>query len=182
MRRFIVSVVAAVTAVGLGCGTSALAAPAANVSFFTGADGTAHWGPQKSAIVLSETTTPGAYAGASLMHVGAVAPTDAPIFTQQDTVNEAGGGSPRLVIAFADGGNIDGYRLLMSTDPQSTPLQWDSNGGSAGFLYGKDYATALADHGGSPVVAVYLVTDSGWEGLAYTNTITNVMYGDNAYA
>ena len=182
MRRFIVGVVAALTALGFGAGTSVLAAPAANVSFFKGADGNAHWAPQQSAIILSETTTPGAYAGAMLMHVGDEAPSAAPTFTQQDSVSEASGGSPRLVIAFADGGTIYGYRLAMSTSEQNGPLQWDSTGGTAGFLYNAPYDVAVADHAGSSVVAAYLVTDSGWEGQAYTNTITDVTYGDNTYA
>lgn len=180
MRKVLIALIAAVSAAALGGGT-ALAEPADNVSFFHGADGNAHWAPQHSAIVLSETTTPGAYAGAMLMHVGSEAPKDAPNFTQVDSLTEASGGSPRLVIAFGDGGTITGYRLSMSTDPQSTPLQWDSMGGTAGFLYNAGYAAAVADHSGG-VVAAYVVTDSGWEGQAYTNWISDITYGDATFA
>lgn len=179
MRRFVISIVLALTASGLGAGSSVLAAPAANISFFTGADGSAHWAPRQSAIILSETTTPGAYAGAMLMHVGSTAPEEAPSFSQRDTVTEAGGGSPRLVIAFADGGTIYGYRLSMDTNLQDSALQWDS---TAPFAYNAGYDSALALHSSSSVVAAYLVTDSGWEGQAYTNTITDISYGDNTYA
>lgn len=180
MRRVVIAVFGALLAVGLSVG-SALADPAANISFFHGADGTAHWGPQQGAIVLSETTTPGAYAGALLMHVASVAPATPPSFEQTDTVNESGAGSPRLVILFGDGGTITGYRLFMSTAPQNSPLQWDSMGGRAGFLYNAGYAAAVADHSGG-VVAAYVVTDSGWEGEAYTNSISHITYGHNTYA
>ena len=181
MKRFLVGLmVAAMATIGLGS-VSAFAAPAQNVSFFAANSGSAHWAPNQSAIMLSETTAPGAYAGAQLMNIGATAPEKAPNFTQQDTVDEPSGASPRFVIAFADGGTIIGYRLQMSTTPQNDPLQWDSMAGHAGYLYNSTYALAVADHSGS-VMAAYLVTDSGWEGLAYTNTITNVTYGDNTYA
>jgi hypothetical protein len=181
MKRFLVGLMVATTAtIGFGS-VSAFAAPAQNVSFFAHGSGNAHWAPNQSAIMLSETTAPGAYAGAQLMNIGAIAPEAAPNFTQLDTVNENGGGSPRFVIAFADGGTIVGYRLQMSTLTQSDGLHWDSMGGDAGFLYNTTYALAVADHSGS-VMAAYLVTDSGWEGLAYTNTITNVTYGENTYA
>jgi hypothetical protein len=179
MRRFMVGIFAALTAVGFGAGPSVLAAPAANVSFFAGADASAHWAPRQSAIVLSETTTAGAYAGAMLMHVGDAAPGDAPSFAQKDSVDQAGGGSPRLVLDFADGGTIYGYRLNMSEDSQTSPLQWDS---TSPFAYNAGYEGAKALHAGSTVVAVYLVTDSGWEGAAYTNTITDISYGGNTYA
>jgi hypothetical protein len=182
MRKVVVGMVAALAAISFGAGTSVLAAPADNVSFFHGEDGSAHWGPNQSHILLSETTTLGAYAGAVLMHVGATAPLTAPSFNDVDSINENGGGSPRLVIAFADGGTIVGYRLQMEVTMQTSDLQWDSMQGTAGFLYGKSYTVALADHNGSPVVAAYLVTDSGWEGSAYTNTITNVTYDGNTYA
>jgi len=179
MKRFLVSsMVAAVAAIGFG-GVAAFAGPAQNISFFHGADGSAHWAPQQAAIVLSETTTPGAYAGAQLMHIDSTAPLVAPSFKDVDNVIGDGGGSPRLVIAFADGGIVMGYRLQMSTSPQSDPLQWDS---MVPFRYNVGYEAALAAHSGSPVVAAYLVTDSGWEGHAYTNTISNVTYGDNTYA
>lgn len=181
MRKLFIGLAMALAAIGFGAG-SALADPAANISFFTGADGSAHWAPHQSAIILSETTTSGAYAGAMLMHVGDTAPTDAPFFEQQDSIDGNGGGSPRLVIAFADGGTIYGYRLSMSTQFQHSDLQWDSTGGTSGFLYGTTYGAALADHNESAVVAAYVVTDSGWEGQAYTNTITDITYGDNTYA
>jgi len=179
MKRFLIGLmVAAMATIGLGS-VSAFAAPAQNVSFFAHGSGSAHWAPNQSAIMLSETAAPGAYAGAQLMNIGATAPAEAPSFTQQDTVNEPSGASPRFVIAFADGGTIIGYRLYMSTTLQNDPLQWDS---MAPYHYNATYEGALAAHSGSPVVAAYLVTDSGWEGLAYTNTITNVTYGENTYA
>jgi|SRR5579859_2460184 len=180
MRRILIALFAAVSAIGFAGGT-ALADPGANVSFFHGADGTAHWAPQQGAIVLSETTTPGAYAGAMLMHVGPTAPVVAPNFAQMDTVTEAGGGSPRLVLLFGDGGTVYGYRFAMSTSQQSDPLHWDSTGGTSGFISNGDYSTEIADHTGG-VVAAYVVTDSGWEGQSYTNLISNIKYGDNTYA
>ncbi|HET7421259.1 MAG TPA: hypothetical protein VFL27_12855 [Candidatus Dormibacteraeota bacterium] len=63
-------------------------------------------------------------------------------------------------------------------DPYGT-LHWDSLGP---FRYDVGYDAAVAAHNGSQVVAAYLVTDSGWEGLPYTNSITNVSYGGNTYA
>jgi hypothetical protein len=180
MRRILIALFAAVSAVGFA-GGSALADPGANVSFFHGADGTAHWAPQQSAIVLSETTTPGAYAGTMLMHVSSIAPIAAPNFTQIDTVDEAGGGSPRLVLLFGDGGTVVGYRLAMSTTSQSDPLHWDSMAGTSGFIYNGDYSSEVNDHTGG-VVAAYVVTDSGWEGKSYTNLISNITYGTNTYA
>jgi hypothetical protein len=181
MRRILIALFAAVSAVGFAGGT-ALADPAANVSFFHGGDGTAHWAPQQGAIVLSETTTPGAYAGAMLMHVASTAPAVAPNFTQVDTTDEASGGSPRLVLLFGDGGTVYGYRLAMSTATQSDALHWDSTGGASGFIYNGDYSVEVADHNGSPVVAAYVVTDSGWEGQSYTNFISDITYGDSTYA
>ena len=67
----------------------------------------------------------------------------------------------------------------MSQTAHPGVVQWDSTNPT---LYGVTYSAAAAAHSESTVVAAYLVTDSGWEGTAYTNTITDVMYGNNTYA
>lgn len=183
MRKYLIGVLLAGAASLIVTGPAlAKEGPKPGVSFFAANGATAGWAANKSAIVLSEpafnlSTGPTAYAGATLKGIGTTAPlaTDPPSFAVSSDTSLPSGGSPRLVIEFSDGGNIDGYYRSMN-DSNPADMLWDSQGGSSGYIYGKDYATALAAHTGQEVTSAFIVTDSGWEG-AYTNTITSVHYG-----
>jgi hypothetical protein len=162
--------------------SSALAAPSprSTMTLFAGGGATAGW-IKNSTLQLNETPT--GYAGARIDDVNPAFPLQAPSFDERSTMSmSADGGSPRLVMELSDGGTIYLYNPETFLVPEPA-TQWDSTGGTAGFLYGVDYATAKADHPNATVTAVFIVTDSGWlkGGISYTNLITNIQYGGVVY-
>lgn len=179
MRKYLIGALLA-GAASLFAAGPALAKGDGDLSFFTAGGATAAWSAHKAQVVFNEPADPSAYAGATLKGIGTVVPATAPSFTVTSNTPEASGGSPRLVIQFTDGSSIDGYYLTMN-DTNPADMQWDSNGGTSGYLYNAGYDTALADHSDQTVASAYLVTDSGWEGTAYTNNITSLVYADKSF-
>lgn len=97
-----------------------------------------------------------------------------------------GGGSPRLVVDFSDGGSID----LNAVTPL-TPGQWvhmdamsgavDNNGGTCGYGYQVSWSTALSCHSGASVNDAFVVVDSGW--IAPMNVqVDNLTLNDTTYS
>lgn len=100
--------------------------------------------------------------------------------------NGGGGGSPRLVVDFSDGGSIDLNPVTMLT-----PGQWvhmdamsgavDNNGGSCGYLYQASWSTVLTCHSGATVEDAFLVVDSGW--IAPMNVqVDNLVLNNRTYS
>ena len=130
------------------------------------------------------------FAGINLHHVPAIPPVAPPSFDFKADKTAGSGGSPRLVVRFADGGNIQ-LRPLSWTqnvwtsegpvtgssvaDPLS-PTNWESNGGICGFTFEVTYATALACHPAAVVISAFIVSDSGWLSAPYVNRIDNIQY------
>jgi len=80
------------------------------------------------------------------------------------TVTGASGGSPRLVIVFSDGGNINLRPLAWVANAWTregsgtTTSDWDNSGGTCGFLYEQTYDVVTACHTGTTVAAAFVVT------------------------
>jgi hypothetical protein len=91
-------------------------------------------------------------------------------FSYKPDTTGAGGGSPRLVIQFSDGGSADlrplnwtaGVWELVDGLAPSANTGWDNYGGSCGFLYNTTWAGVLACHVGTSITGIFLVNDSGW--------------------
>jgi hypothetical protein len=86
---------------------------APSVSFFHGGSGSAHWGKVDATgdadgfSMELDVPNPASYGGIRLLHqAGTTAPATAPSFDFMSTISGLSGGSPRLVITFSDGGNI----------------------------------------------------------------------------
>jgi hypothetical protein len=175
-----------------------------SVSFFAGhvgpvASGSAHWtnatsndtDPFSVEIDVPEGGTPAngysSFAGINFHHLPPAAPANAPSFDFKADRNGASGGSPRLVIVFNDGGNINLRPLnwvqdrWISEGPGPTPdplaaTNWDNSGGTCGFLYEMTYDTVKACHAAAAVTAAFIVSDSGWLNAPYKNWIDNIQY------
>lgn len=130
------------------------------------------------------------FAGINFHHVPALPPANPPSFDYMSDRSGGSGGSPRLVIRFADGGNIQLRPLSWtqnvwisegpvtgssSPDPLAT-TNWENNGGTCGFLYEVTYYAALACHPAPVVTSAFIVSDSGWLNAPYTNWIDNIQY------
>jgi hypothetical protein len=179
---------AAVTVAVGGAPAFAGSHPSHSVSFFHGGAGSAGWSkdtsndadPYSIKLVVPDATS---YAGASLHNVaGRPAPAAAPSFDFRSTVGGPSGGSPRLVIAFSDGGNINLRPLTWVantwTHEDGNSTDWDNKGGTAGCpSYEQTYATLVACHPGATVTSVIVVSDSGFlYPSGYTNYIDNISY------
>jgi len=161
-----------------------------SLSFFQGGNGTATWmageshsGGDNMAVALSVPGfSPPDYAGIFFHRAGGAAPTDPPSFWFKSSVaNTGSGGSPRLVLLFSDGGTGELRPLFWTGDWQlvdGATTDWDNNGGTCGFRYGVNYADVLGCHSAAFVVAVFIVTDSGWMAAPYTHLIDDIsLYG-----
>ena len=176
--------------------SSAAASNGIRVSFFAGhagpvADGSAHWTTAASndsdpfSIQLDVPEGTGSpdffssFAGIQLHHVPSTAPAAPPAFDFMADKVAASGGSPRLVMQFSDGGDME-LRPLAWTTTWSTEsgasTDWDVHSPSCPFLFETTYATGLACHAGASVTSVFIVTDSGWLSAPYTNWIDNIQY------
>ena len=176
-----------------------------SVSFFAGhigpvRSGSAHWTNQDSndsdqfsvEIDVPEGGTPNngfsSFAGINFHHVPAKPPANAPSFDFKADRSGDSGGSPRLVMVFSDGGNINLRPLTWIQDtwtseggPNPTPdpsaaTNWDSVGGPCVFRFEQTYQAALACHPGATVTAAFIVSDSGWLNAPYKNWIDNIQY------
>ncbi|HVB43654.1 MAG TPA: hypothetical protein VNF47_13245 [Streptosporangiaceae bacterium] len=199
--RYLAIILSLLGLAGIGSAMPAMAAArnSISVSFFGGADGpvangSAHWTRAASndgdpfSVLIDVPQGVGApdfyssYGGIEFHHVaGTPPPATPPSFDFMSTVSGASGGSPRLVINFSDGGNIDLRPLTWTANTWTTEsgssTDWDNGGGSCGSLYEQTYATVIACHAGATVTSAYIVSDSGWlYPSGYQNYIDNITY------
>lgn len=118
----------------------------------------------------------GSYAGFNYTSPPATAPGTAPSFEFSSTLSGAAGGSPRLVIAFANGDYI------YAAPTAWTAGAWSAVGGSASDWYDAGlggcaaqsevtYAQALACSHGSSVSNAYLVADNPSTATLYVDDV-----------
>ena len=177
--------------------TSAAAKTGISISFFAGADGpvangSAHWttatsndaDPFSVQIDVPEGTgSPNffsSFGGVELHHVPAAAPATPPAFDFRADKSAASGGSPRLVIQFSDGGDMElrplTWTAMTWTHEDGSSTDWDVHSPTCPFLFETTYVAGLACHAGASVTAVFIVSDSGWLSAPYTNWIDNIQY------
>ena len=179
-----------------------------SVSFFAGhigpvsPSGSAHWTNTTSddsdaysvEIDIPAGGTPAngfsSFAGINFHHLPALPPANAPSFDFKPDRAALSGGSPRLVIRFSDGGNInlrpldwvaqqwtsEGPMTSASVQDPAFATNWDNNGGTCGFLFETTYATARSCHAAATVVSAFIVSDSGWLNGPYVQWIDNIQY------
>jgi hypothetical protein len=111
----------------------------------------------------------GAYGGAFRTHLETTNPSDYSVLSYDFVANQTGssGGSPRMHVAFSDGGSADLRPVSWTADQWThvdgmTGTNWDNYGGSCGFTYGTDWSTVVACHTGATVTGISVVNDSGW--------------------
>lgn len=191
MRKALLAGVVAMVAIAMTVPASA----DVSESFFSGgADASAGWvaftpappGSGEDASIALEVNSPDGYAGVEISGVGTAAPATPPSFAFRSNATNAGsGGSPRLVIGFDDGGNMQLRPLSWTADTWVTidgaitdsTQGWDNAGGSCGFLYNTTYATALGCHSGANVTSLFVVSDSGWlHAGGYIHYIDDISY------
>jgi hypothetical protein len=169
--------------------TRARAAVAVN-TFFFGGQGSASWSaaadaPGDTDGQAIQLTVPNAasYTGVDLQNEAAAAPTLAPSFWFLSSVSGPAQASPRLVIAFSDGGYIDLHPAAWTagtwTKVDGATSSWDDPGQSpCPALTGVSYQQALACHlaDGANVSDLYLVSDAS-TASGYVNYIDDISYG-----
>jgi len=175
---------------------NASAAPGISVSFFAGADGpvasgSAHWTTATSndadsfSMELDVPDGVGApsffssFAGIDLHHISSAAPATPPSYDFMADKVAASGGSPRLVMQFSDGGDMELRPLVWTTTwthENGASTDWDVHSPTCPFLFEATYAAGLTCHAGASVTAAFIVTDSGWLSAPYTNWIDNIQY------
>lgn len=177
--------------------SGASASPGISVSFFAGhvgpvANGSARWTTAASndsdpfSIQLDVPDGTGApdffssFAGIQLHHVSSTAPATPPAFDFMADKVAASGGSPRLVMQFSDGGDMELRPLAWTahtwTTEDGASTDWDIHSPTCPFVFETTYAAGLACHAGASVTSVFIVTDSGWLSAPYTNWIDNIQY------
>jgi hypothetical protein len=179
-RRLVVGSVASLAVVAAAA--SAFAAPrtSAHTSFFSGGAGSAGWvttqaedGDGFSAQLNVPDSS--SYAGIDL-HPAAALPSSEPSFwvAQTGTVS---GGSPRLVIASADGCYATEYVVDQASDGSwQQANQWDL-AGSCGYAYNAGYTGVETAFAGRAVSDAYVVDDT-YQSAGHTSWIDNISYGD----
>jgi hypothetical protein len=169
--------------------TRARAAVAVN-TFFSGGQGSGLWSGAADAPgdidgQAIQLTVPNAssYAGVDLQNEAAAPPTLAPSFWFLSSVSGPAQASPRLVIAFSDGGYIDLHPAAWTagtwTKVDGAAARWDDpGGGQCAALTGVSYEQALACHvaDGASVSDLYIVSDASTAN-GYVNYIDDVSYG-----
>lgn len=185
------------SAVALMLTLPSAAAAAVSEEFFQGGHASAGWttldpGPPGATETQSIALTVVAdnasdfddFAGVRFHGLEGAAPAAAPSFAFQSSESDPGsGGSPRLVMRFDDGGDMQ-LRPLSWQAGQWVTVDgegdnWDVTGGSCGFRFAASYASGLACHSGAAVTSVFLVSDSGWfHPGGYTHYIDDVAYGE----
>jgi hypothetical protein len=123
------------------------------------------------------------FAAIQFLDVPPAAPATPPSFAFMPSVSGASGGSPRLVIAFDDGGTISLEALSWNAGAWSTVqgagANWEVDGTVPGCTpgEGQTYAAALACHqaDGSHVTEAYVIADGAVSG-GYTVDVDDVSY------
>jgi hypothetical protein len=173
MKKIFAAMTAALMMVAL-VSSSVMAAPAAQWKTFGDAvwvnqTGNPGWG------LVTSSDASGTYGGIQLRNgPTSLASITAASFDFNANQTGASGGSPRLVFALSDGGNIQLRPLTWTANSWATEdgfgagtNDWDTSGGSCGSLYGTTWATAAACAVGATITSIFLVNDSGW---AYPTT------------
>lgn len=167
-----------------------------NIHFFSGEQSAAHWTPKESSdadrmsIELQVGPTVGSsFAGFVLNRVeGTPPPEREPYFFHKEDRAGPSGGSPRLVLHFGGGNNIQlrpdnwltGWTKVGEGDGDGN---WDVSGGICGFRYDVTYQEALACHPGALLQSVFLVTDSNWlYQSGYTNWVDQLQYDGHVFS
>jgi len=177
-----------VAAAGNSCSSEKADPNTASISFFSSQNANANWTKTEpppgdtdpwSVELTVGPANPTGFAGACLRGFeGLPAPPNAPSYDFKSSTIGPSLGSPRLVVEFSDGGNIqlrplfwlDGVWIKEGLDIGPTMLDWDNSGGSCGFLYEQHYQVVKACHTGFNITQVFVVSDSG---AAYPNGYTN---------
>ncbi|HET7467623.1 MAG TPA: hypothetical protein VFL29_13260 [Candidatus Dormibacteraeota bacterium] len=168
-----------------------------SISFFSGAvgpvaSGSAHWTNTASndadpfSVQIDVSDGSGApnffssFGGIDFHHVPASAPATPPAFDFMADKSAASGGSPRLVIQFSDGGDMELRPLAWTattwTHEDGSSTDWDVHSPTCPFVFETSYAAGLACHAGASVTGAFIVSDSGWLSAPYTNWIDNIQY------
>jgi hypothetical protein len=192
MRRRIPMLVAATSAAALAIAPAwgASGRTAQSESFFASGNAAAHWDNSQADSdgdgwsQTYEVQDASSFAGTTLHHVeGRPAPQNSPSYWfKSDAAHNgfASAGAPRLVVEFADGGNIELRPLTWSSswteEGADQSKDWDNNGGTCGFEFEQDYQTVRACHGDSLVTAAFIVTDAPYG--PYQLWIDQVQYDD----
>jgi hypothetical protein len=182
MGAVVISVLLAVVSLTATAGATPAHPPMGNkAAFFTGGSGTAGWVNGNDSLVSSDiegkvmqlSSPDGSSYGGFVGHAIdglAIESITALSYDYQVTTPSwtgAGGGSPRLVVEFSDGGNV----ALNPVTALSTGT-WvhmdamtgfvDNGGGTCGYRYQATWENAAACHTGAKVSDAFLVNDSGW--------------------
>jgi hypothetical protein len=150
-------------------------------AFFTGGTGRAGWvnGNDGAAPgdtdgkVMSLTSPDGSsYGGFAAHAIDGVDVSDITALSYDFDVTSpdwsgGGGGSPRLVVEFSDGGNVALNPVTSLTSGTWVHMDAmtgavDNEGGSCGFQYQISWSDAAACHAGESVTDAFVVVDSGW--------------------
>ena len=160
--------------------------------FFVGGDGTAGWVNSDGGKV-AQLSSPdgGSYAGFQGRGIDGVNVAGITALSYDFRVTTpgwtgGGGGSPRLVVEFSDGGDIALTPVTSLTSGQWVHMDAitgavDSSGGTCGYRYQATWTDAAACHSGTTVVEAFVVNDSGW--LApLTLQVDNVTLNTSVYS
>jgi hypothetical protein len=131
-----------------------------------------------SAAALAIAPAWGASGGRTAQSESFFATGNAAAHWDNSTSNDNDPFSPRLVIVFADGGNIQLRPLFWNsswTHEDGNSNDWDDVGGTCGALYEQSYDAVKACHPDQQVTAAYIVTDAPY--APYKMWIDNVQYG-----
>jgi hypothetical protein len=167
-------------------------------TFFTGGSGTGGWATGNDALVpgdrdgkVVQLSSPdgSSWAGFQGHALDGLALSSVSALSYDFAITSAwsggGGGSPRLVVALSDGGNV----ALNSVDPSLTTGTWVhmdaiggavDNSGGCGYLYQASWNDAVACHPGATVTDAYVVVDSGWM-APMTVQVDNVTMNSTVY-
>ena len=175
---------------------AAASAATTHISFFSGGTSSVAWEnftpaapgstePQSIKLQVHATSASDFddFAGVQLLGVAGAAPATAPSYDFISNQTGGSGGSPRLVMEFSDGGDMELRPLSLTAGSwvheSGASNDWDNHGGSCGFLFETSYPAALACHTGATVTAVFAVNDSGWlyPGSDLTFHLDNIAYG-----
>ena len=123
-----------------------------------------------------------AAARARFVGINGAAPAAPPSFDFKVFTVGGSGGSVRLVVRFADGGQIELRPVSLDanvwTHIDGSSDDWDSAGGACSAKFNLSYSDAVACHPSANVTGVDLINDSGWLYLGGFQVLAdNVSYG-----
>jgi hypothetical protein len=108
-------------------------------------------------------------------------PSQPPSFDFNASASGPGGGSPRLILTFGDGGkgHLRPARLVAGRwIHQDGSSDWDSLEGTCGHRVQLTYAAMLSCHPGTQVLSLEVLSDSGWlYPGGFRVLVDNISYG-----